>query len=65
MGIGIPTKGFTKMPVELIPSELAEEAFVAVGDKLDEKFGKSAWVKPLYWTTVILLFSGLVVYYFW
>ncbi len=53
------------MPIELISSELAEEAFVAVGDTLDEKFGKRAWVKPLYWTTVVLLFSGLVVYYFW
>ncbi|HJM54665.1 MAG TPA: hypothetical protein QGI72_00295 [Poseidonia sp.] len=53
------------MPIELIPPELAEEAFVAVGDKLDEKFGGRAWVKPLYWTTVIALFSSLIIYYFW
>ena len=53
------------MPVELIPSELVENTFVAVGDKIDEKFGQKAWVKPLYWMTVIGLFAALAVYYFW
>ena len=44
------------MPIDLISAELAENTFVALGDKLDEKFGKKSWVKPLYWMTVIGLF---------
>lgn len=53
------------MPAELIPAELVENTFVAVGDKIDEKFGQKSWVKPLYWMTVIGLFAALAVYYFW
>jgi len=64
LGVIEPTKDF-KMPIDLISAELAENTFVAVGDKLDEKFGKKSWDKPLYWMTVIGLFSAIAVYYFW
>jgi len=57
------------MPVDLITStispQLAEDTYVAVTDKIEDKLGRKGLGKILYWLTILGLFSAIAVYYFW
>ena len=55
----------TAMPADIIPDQLVEEALEAIGDTLDKKLNGRRWVKPLYWTSVIVVLAIPIVYYFW
>ena len=47
----------TSMPADIIPDQLVEEALEAIGDTLDKKLNGRRWVKPLYWTSVIVVLA--------
>lgn len=57
------------MPVDLITStispQLAEDTYVAVADKIEDKLGRKGLGKVLYWLIFLGLFSAIAVYYFW
>ena len=57
------------MPVDLITStispQLAEDTYVAVTDKIEDKLGRKGMGKVLYWLTILGLFSATAVYHFW
>ena len=57
------------MPVDLITStispQLAEDTYVAVVDKIEDKLGRKGLGKVLYWLIFLGLFSAIAVYYFW
>ncbi len=58
-----------EMPVDLLTNtispQLAEDTYVAVTDKIEDKLGRKGLGKVLYWLTIIGLFSAIAVYYFW
>ena len=53
------------VPVDIVPSELIEDVLESVGDQLDKKMKGKNWVKPLYWSSIIVVLSIPLVYYFW
>ena len=55
----------TSIPADFIPDQLVEEALEAIGDTLDKKLNGRRWVKPLYWTSVIVVLAIPILYYFW
>lgn len=53
------------MTADAIPIGLIEDVLEDVGEALDERFGSSKWIKPLYWLTVVVMFTGVAIYYVW
>ena len=53
------------MPVDLIPSQLVEEALESIGESVEKRVGGRWWIKPLYWASIVVILTIPVIYYFW